>query len=83
MGRQQPHLNVDLVEDFGDVVVAGKHQHLVAEFELNRAGTEGERWSCTPTLGLFHATTGVVSPVRRSYVKYLGYSSLFFGFLTA
>ncbi len=23
------------------------------------AGTEGERWSCTPTLGLFHATTGV------------------------
>jgi hypothetical protein len=22
-------------------------------------GTEGERWSCTPTLGLFHATTGV------------------------
>ena len=23
------------------------------------AGAEGERWSCTPTLGLFHATTGV------------------------
>ena len=22
-------------------------------------GAEGERWSCTPTLGLFHATTGV------------------------
>jgi hypothetical protein len=23
------------------------------------AGAEGERWSCTPTLGLYHATTGV------------------------
>lgn len=23
------------------------------------AGAEGERWSCTPALGLFHATTGV------------------------
>lgn len=23
------------------------------------AGAEGERWSCTPTLGLFHASTGV------------------------
>ena len=23
------------------------------------AGAEGERWSCTPSLGLFHATTGV------------------------
>jgi hypothetical protein len=23
------------------------------------AGAEGERWSSTPTLGLFHATTGV------------------------
>lgn len=22
-------------------------------------GAEGERWSCTPSLGLFHATTGV------------------------